>query len=204
LYHTDAREYHCTLGRFVQVDPVGLAAGPNVYAYCGASPADTVDPSGLLDLEKVERGVAGIFEGYVEFLSASSTAFPNAMTAKGYGDFLLGINKTVEGLRDVPGLGAPGSIFEGLGDLASLLLTGRRSQLACDVANVSDMVLTTAALTTRPVPRNLGANTYNVDYRPLPGRSPERGIVNNSAAGQIGVVADRASADEAVEAGPRP
>ncbi|MCX5677326.1 MAG: hypothetical protein NTX87_20270 [Planctomycetota bacterium] len=27
LYHTDAREYHGSLGRFVQVDPIGTAGG---------------------------------------------------------------------------------------------------------------------------------------------------------------------------------
>ena len=47
LYHTDAREYHCTLGRFVQVDPAGDIDGPNLYQYCGSSPTGSTDPSGL-------------------------------------------------------------------------------------------------------------------------------------------------------------
>jgi uncharacterized protein RhaS with RHS repeats len=85
LYHTDYREYHGSLGRWTSQDPIGTAGGPNLYVYCGGRPADTVDPSGLLDLDKIERGVTGIFQGYVEVMSASSTGLANAMLAKGCG-----------------------------------------------------------------------------------------------------------------------
>jgi RHS repeat-associated protein len=47
LYHTDAREYHCSLGRFIQVDPAGDIDGSNLYQYCVSNPVALVDPLGL-------------------------------------------------------------------------------------------------------------------------------------------------------------
>jgi len=45
------RDYDPKLGRYVQTDPLGLAAGPNVYAYVGANPLNAIDPTGLIDCE---------------------------------------------------------------------------------------------------------------------------------------------------------
>jgi hypothetical protein len=42
-----ARYYHPLLGRFLSEDPIGLAAGPNVYAYAEGNPIMVNDPSGL-------------------------------------------------------------------------------------------------------------------------------------------------------------
>lgn len=47
LYHYRARAYAPGLGRFMQPDPAGYAAGPNLYAYVGADPLNLTDPSGL-------------------------------------------------------------------------------------------------------------------------------------------------------------
>ncbi|MGE0254355.1 MAG: RHS repeat-associated core domain-containing protein [Alphaproteobacteria bacterium] len=46
LYYYRARMYSPTLGRFLQPDPIGLAGGPNLYAYVGNDPVNLVDPSG--------------------------------------------------------------------------------------------------------------------------------------------------------------
>ncbi len=51
LYHYRARAYAPTLARFMQADPIGYAAGANIYAYVGADPMNWVDPSGLLWLD---------------------------------------------------------------------------------------------------------------------------------------------------------
>ena len=47
LQHVGARWYQPDLGRFVQRDPVGIAGGLNVYAYCRNRALDLVDPAGL-------------------------------------------------------------------------------------------------------------------------------------------------------------
>ena len=109
LYHTDAREYHGSLGRFVQIDPIGLAAGPNVYAYCNGSPADTVDPSGLIDLDKFKQGIWDAGAGAIDFLAGmgagdSFTSDPQQM-ANGEADFLCGLLTAAEGLADNPVFG---------------------------------------------------------------------------------------------------
>jgi RHS repeat-associated protein len=50
LYYYRARSYDSVEGRFLQRDPLGLAAGAlNLYAFAGDNPGNVVDPSGLED-----------------------------------------------------------------------------------------------------------------------------------------------------------
>lgn len=53
LYHFKARTYAPRLGRFLQADPAGYAAGLNLYAYVFADPVNWVDPSGLIPVCRV-------------------------------------------------------------------------------------------------------------------------------------------------------
>jgi RHS repeat-associated protein len=46
LYYYRARMYSPTWGRFLQADPVGYAAGPNLYTYVGNDPLNAKDPNG--------------------------------------------------------------------------------------------------------------------------------------------------------------
>lgn len=46
-YH-GARYYAAWLGRWASADPLGLVAGPNVYAYCRCNPIILHDPSGMI------------------------------------------------------------------------------------------------------------------------------------------------------------
>lgn len=48
LYYYRARYYDPLSKRFISEDPIGLAGGPNGYAYTGDNPLGSVDPSGLL------------------------------------------------------------------------------------------------------------------------------------------------------------
>ena len=48
LYYDRARYYNPQLGRFISQDPMGYAAGMNLYAYCGDNPTDATDPSGMV------------------------------------------------------------------------------------------------------------------------------------------------------------
>jgi len=195
LYNVRNREYHPTLGRWTSEDPIDYVGGPNLYSYCNDNPAVTTDPSGLMDLEKVERGIAGLFEGAIEFLSASDTAIPSAMMAKGYGDFLLGINKTVQGLRDKPGLGAPASVAEGVVDAVSLGLTGERSQTARDLIDVADSMFSGAASGYLRGAAAQGPNTYKMGA-PSSGAPPYQ-TWNQFQAGTAGQFATRAEAAQA-------
>jgi RHS repeat-associated protein len=46
LYYYRSRMYSPTWGRFLQPDPIGYAAGNNLYAYVGNDPLNNTDPSG--------------------------------------------------------------------------------------------------------------------------------------------------------------
>ena len=51
LYYYGARYYDPALGRFISRDPSRYAGGFNLYGYCGNSPVDATDPSGLISRE---------------------------------------------------------------------------------------------------------------------------------------------------------
>jgi len=46
LYYYRARYYNPNLGRFISQDPIGVRAGPNLYAYAVDAPTEFVDPRG--------------------------------------------------------------------------------------------------------------------------------------------------------------
>ena len=49
MHYNYARDYDPVTGRYVESDPVGLAAGVNTYAYVRSNPVGRADPRGLYD-----------------------------------------------------------------------------------------------------------------------------------------------------------
>jgi RHS repeat-associated protein len=48
LHYNYFRDYDPATGRYIESDPIGLAAGLNTYGYVGGNPVRYADPSGLL------------------------------------------------------------------------------------------------------------------------------------------------------------
>ena len=71
------RDYDPSLGRYIQADPLGLAAGQSIYGYALGDPVNYVDPDGLI-------AAAGFGGG--QFLSAGRLgAFGLAAAGLAYG-----------------------------------------------------------------------------------------------------------------------
>lgn len=47
-YYNVFRHYRGTWGRYTQTDPIGLKAGPNLFAYAAGEPSRFIDPYGLI------------------------------------------------------------------------------------------------------------------------------------------------------------
>jgi RHS repeat-associated protein len=59
LYYYKNRYFDPVMGRFLSRDPLGLAAGPNIYAYAMSAPSMLTDPLGLLSDELRRQQSAG-------------------------------------------------------------------------------------------------------------------------------------------------
>lgn len=59
LYNYRARYYDPALGRFLSEDPMGIAAGINLYAYAGSDPVNGADPTGLDPCGSFQKMVNG-------------------------------------------------------------------------------------------------------------------------------------------------
>ena len=67
LHYNYFRDYDPAIGRYPQLDPIGLEGGPNSYACVSSNPLSRVDEHGLVDWSgslvggTVGRGIAGGF-----------------------------------------------------------------------------------------------------------------------------------------------
>lgn len=72
LIYYRARYYDAQFGRFLQRDPLGLAAGANDYAYVAANPVNSRDPEGLFG--SINSINFGLSEGQMESLAREGSA----------------------------------------------------------------------------------------------------------------------------------
>ncbi|MEM9670191.1 MAG: RHS repeat-associated core domain-containing protein [Pseudomonadota bacterium] len=90
LFQNWHRDYDPSLGRYIQADPIGLAAGQSLYGYVGADPVNYVDPDGLeengLDFILPPFGEPGFVCG-AAFLRCQDTV--NAMNDANPENFIL-------------------------------------------------------------------------------------------------------------------
>lgn len=78
------RAYDPELGRWLSPDPIGLAAGPNLYGYVGAQPINFRDPLGLQSTDPTgQAGPGGIPPWLVPVTQAAEAAATKAAEAAG-------------------------------------------------------------------------------------------------------------------------
>lgn len=82
LYYNVHRYYDPAQGRYLQADPLGLAAGLNMYAYTGNDPLNKTDPLGLT--VEPDDGWGGIVQPWL-FGTFVHSAFANQVRGLGAG-----------------------------------------------------------------------------------------------------------------------
>jgi RHS repeat-associated protein len=65
LHQNWHRTYDATIGRYLEADPLGIAAGQSLYGYVGQDPANAVDPMGLFNDTKFRNAFIRSGKRYV-------------------------------------------------------------------------------------------------------------------------------------------
>jgi RHS repeat-associated protein len=71
FYYMQARYYDPNVGRFISEDPIGLAGGINVFIYASNNPILFIDPSGLINWERMGWGALKVGGGALGLYGAS-------------------------------------------------------------------------------------------------------------------------------------
>ena len=154
LYYYRARYYNPTIGRFLQPDPIGYAAGLNLYTYCGNNPVNWIDPYGLkVNWREVARGTGTMVIGGVQIaggiIFAETGVAPVILLPTGSYVFGYGLAQTAAGFAGGDLKRAPGTISG-----VATLPFGQRASMAADIA---ENVATGALNPLVPIKSPLGA-----------------------------------------------
>jgi RHS repeat-associated protein len=131
-----ARYYNPQYGRFLSEDPMGLAAGPNLYQYANGSPTNFRDPNGRFvegcltgiggyEFGQFLRGMSGRkLDGGWNWAGNAAKACAIGFFTEGIGEWLQDLAEMGEALEGMEGAGG------GLGGLGSGELGGSTASLA--------------------------------------------------------------------------
>ncbi len=110
-YHLRNRDYHPSLGRFMQRDPLGFVPGLNLYRYVSNNPLGYVDPFGLAKEPSFWDKEPGFFESMIPVWGSARSAIADFRK----GNILGGIFNTVLAVTDlVPAKAVWGAASKGL------------------------------------------------------------------------------------------
>jgi RHS repeat-associated protein len=137
-YYYKARIYNPTIGRFMQVDPIGYKDDMDLYSYVGEDPLDRTDPTGNLSFEDAGNFLANL---------ASDPNFSRGMAEAISGVGLVAAGSAGDGLSGVfaagtGGLAAPIAIPAAIASTAAIA-TGTTA--AVDGANRIGVAMSNAA-----------------------------------------------------------
>jgi len=133
LHYNYFRDYDAQTGRYIQVDPIGLAGGINPYLYANGSPWRYTDANGNLPLPVITAAI-GLIGAAVGDTAAQVYGMYRSDWCKSFNWRELGVSAVGGGLT---GLGLPAvSAAAGVGGVAAL---GALSNVGVYAANDGDL-----------------------------------------------------------------
>ena len=125
------RDYDPSLGRYIQADPLGIAAGQSIYGYVSQDPLNKIDPEGLQVCAAcgrlgAEHGAAIVRDpgGYARGVGqgALSTGLDSMHAGVGLGNFLFDGDAKFPISYDPPAIDDPSEMLGRDAGMAAMLL----------------------------------------------------------------------------------